>query len=100
MKRLLIGTMLALSGCAAVRTPTDPRAQTVPIAFVSETEDAWLHDHCQLVEYGTVRRGKVYADAELPHGATFVEMISTSNDMVHSKFFACPARPGWYTAKR
>ena len=102
MKKTLLAVILGLvacAGCAGSRGgPNVPTSSTIPCAFVEENEDAWLHEHCELTRFGSLRTHRTFDEQELPPNSNFVEMISITSDMTRVKIFRCPTRPGWYTA--
>lgn len=67
---------------------------TIPCTAVSETEDAWLHEHCELTRFGALPRDHDITETELPTESNFIEVISSSR----VKIFRCPNRPSWYGA--
>ena len=96
MKKRFLCAVIMLTACAT--GPATPTSATIPCAFVTENEDAWLHEHCELTRFGTLRTHRTFEESDLAPNSNFVEMISVTNDATRVKMFRCPTRPAWYTA--
>jgi hypothetical protein len=90
-----VGLVLA-SACTPM--PSLPPRATIPCTFASETEDAWLHEHCVFTKAAYVRRTEPVDEAAAR--AKGNEVLSVRNDQAVVKIFRCAERPTWYVAAR
>jgi hypothetical protein len=97
MKPLSLLLLGALVACGPSTNAPDAK---VPCTFVSENEDAWLHEHCQLAEVRQVSGSQAVDEAATQLGGNFVEIIGVREKNSVVKVFRCANKPTWYVANR